>query len=218
MNEKLENKNIISQLESHAERSQAPEEGESGTPRQTEELEKTLAAKKDEVQTLQDKYIRLAAEFENYKKLAQKEQRECTRFANERILKELLPIGDNLERAIRSARDARGRGNDGLIQGIELTLKQFVEVLAKFGVRQITSVGEPFDPSCHQAVARKESDAVPENTVTEEHQKGYYLHDRILRAAMVTVATPPTGSQKESGGAVEGNGHGAAPNAGKTLN
>lgn len=157
-------------------------------------LKQALTAKIDEAQGLQEKYLRLAAEFDNFKKLAQKEQREFSRFANENILKELLPIIDNLERAIQSAKELKeNRSSNGLIQGVELTLKQFLEALTKFGVQPITSVGEPFDPTHHQAVARVES-AAPENSVVEEYQKGYRLHDRILRAAMVTVSAGRVGS------------------------
>lgn len=159
-----------------------------------EELQQTLAAKTQEIQGLNDKYLRLAAEFENSKRLAQKDQQEFTRFANDKILKELLPIIDNLERAVRSAKESGG--GDSLIRGVELTLKQFAEMLQRFGVRQMVSVGKAFDPAYHQAVARVESATVPENAVVEEHQKGYLLHDRILRPAMVTVAGTPTGDGK----------------------
>src|SRR5207244_10108887 len=107
-------------------------------------------------------------------------------FANESLLKELLPVIDNLERAVRSSTE--NQGPDGLIQGMELIMKQFMETLAKFGVHPIPSVGKAFDPSRHQAVARVESNTVPAGSVVEELQRGYYLHDRILRAAMVTVA------------------------------
>lgn len=158
---------------------------------QLEELQKMLAAKAEEAKGLQEKYLRLAAEFENYKKLSLREQRESSLFANERILKDLLPIIDNLERAVRAAKDSPS-GN-GLLQGVELTLKQFSETLAKFGVTAIPSIGEPFDPAHHQAVTRLESATQPENTVVEEYQKGYRLHERILRAAMVAVATPGSG-------------------------
>jgi molecular chaperone GrpE len=147
--------------------------------------------KSEEVQALQNKYLRLAAEFENYKRLAQRDQREHARFANEQILKELLPIIDNLERAIKFSKDSAA-GN-GLIQGVELTLKQFLETLGKFGVRPISSVGEVFDPSRHQAVAHVRAEA-PDKTVVEEYQKGYLLHDRVLRAAMVAVAAGPDDS------------------------
>ncbi len=155
------------------------------------------AAQADELQALQEKYLRLAAEFENYKRLAQRDQREFFRFANESLLKELLPIADNLERALGCAK--KRDGNDGLVQGVELTLKQFLETLSKFGVRPIASVGEVFDPTKHQAVARVESSDKPDHSIVEELQKGYLLHDRVLRAAMVTVATSQSGNSEPSG-------------------
>lgn len=154
-----------------------------------EEAKQSLTRKADEVRGLQDKHLRLAAEFENYKRLTQRDHREFARFANENILRELLPIVDNLERAIQSVKTSAGR--DGLVQGIELTLKQFQETLKKFGVQEVPTVGTTFDPGRHQAVARTESATDPENTVIMEHQKGYLLHDRILRPAMVTVALSP---------------------------
>ncbi len=150
------------------------------------DLEQALASKTEEAKTFQDKYLRLAAEFENFKRLAQKQKQEYSQFANESLLKELLPIVDNLERALKCVQE--GRTTDGLIQGIELTSKQFTETLARFGVRPIVSLGVPFDPTRHQAVAQQESKTAAENSVIEEYQKGYQLHDRILRAAMVVVA------------------------------
>lgn len=168
------------------------EPGKSGADQPVEgpaegiDLEPALAAKTEEAKTFQDKYLRLAAEFENFKRLAQKQKQEYSQFANESLLKELLPIVDNLERALKCVQE--GRTTDGLVQGVELTLKQFTETLARFGVKPIASLGVPFDPTCHQAVARQESKTAAENTVIEEYQKGYQLHDRILRAAMVAVA------------------------------
>jgi molecular chaperone GrpE len=164
-------------------------EENSVTESDSNELEQALVAKADEVKALNDRYLRLAAEFENYKRLAQRDQREQTKFANENILKELLPIVDNLQRAVDFSKSATGC--DQLIEGVQLTLKQFLETLSKFGIKQITSVGEPFDPSRHQAVATIASNDQPEHTIIQEHQPGYLLHDRILRAAMVTVAAAP---------------------------
>jgi molecular chaperone GrpE len=159
-------------------------------PEHKDEGERASAEKDktEEVQVLQNKYLRLAAEFENYKRLAQRDQREQAKFANETVLKELLPVIDNLERAIGFSQGHSG--SDGLIQGIELTHKQFLETLSKFGVRPIGSVGEMFDPSRHQAVAYVPSPGAADNTIVEEYQKGYLLHDRVLRAAMVAVAAP----------------------------
>jgi molecular chaperone GrpE len=151
-----------------------------------EDLKRSLEAKDAECRNAHDKYLRLAAEFDNYKRLSQRDQRDQIKFGNEHLLKELLPVVDNLERAIKSAKD--NGGSDALIQGVELTLKQFVGTLTKFGVTPVESVGRPFDPTTQQAVAQVESDMVPEHSVVEEFQKGYLLHDRILRAAMVSVS------------------------------
>jgi molecular chaperone GrpE len=152
-----------------------------------DDVSRALAAKTDECQALQDKLLRLAAEFENYKRLAQRDQREYSRFANEQLLKALLPVVDNLERAIQSAKASPD--SNTVIEGVQLTLKQFLEVLSKAGVQPIASVGQPFDPARHQAVTRVENAHSPENTVMEELQKGYLLHERVLRPAMVAVAT-----------------------------
>jgi molecular chaperone GrpE len=140
----------------------------------------------EELQIYQDKYIRLAAEFENYKRRAQRDQSDAIRYANESLLKSLLSTLDNLERAIQCGKDAGASGS--LLEGVELTHKQFLETVEKLGVRQVSSTGSLFDPNMHQAVAQVESETVEPNTVVEEFQKGYFLHDRILRPAMVTVA------------------------------
>ena len=157
-----------------------------------------LAAKEEELKALNDKYLRLAAEFDNYKRLTQRDQRDQIRFGNEQLLKELLPVVDNLERAIKAARDSKG--SDGLVQGVDLTLKQLNGALGRFGVQPIPTVGEAFDPSGHQAVATVPSDQVPEKHIVEEFQRGYRLHDRILRPAMVTVSkgTGSNGTGEES--------------------
>lgn len=146
-----------------------------------------LAAKEGELKALNDKYLRLAAEFDNYKRLAQRDQRDQIRFGNEHLLKELLPVVDNLERAIKAAKGAKSA--EGLVQGVDLTLKQLQGVLGKFGVQSIPTMGQPFDPSGHQAVATVPSSQVPDQHVVEEFQRGYRLHDRILRPAMVTVSS-----------------------------
>lgn len=156
----------------------------------------------EELQMFQDKYLRLAAEFENYKRRAQRDQNDSIRFGNESLLKNLLPIIDNLERAIQCAKDAGTSGP--LLEGVELTHKQFLETVGKVGVRQLSTTGNSFDPAIHQAVTQVESENTEPNTVIEEFQKGYLLHDRILRPAMVSVAkekselTEP-GSTEESG-------------------
>lgn len=151
------------------------------------ELQQALAAKAEECQGLNDRYLRSAAEFENYKRLAQRDQRDQIRYGNEQILKELLPVVDSLERAVKAAKDS---GNsESLVQGVELTLKQLMGALTKFGIQPVSTVGQPFDPTAHHAVMSVASTQIPEHHVVEEFQRGYRLHDRILRAAMVSVST-----------------------------
>lgn len=150
------------------------------------DLSNQLLEKDEELHALNDKYLRLAAEFDNYKRRVQRDQQDTIRYANEKLFKDLLPTLDNLERALQSGRE-QGR-IEGLLEGVDLTYKHFLDTLQKMGIKQVTSVGESFDPARHQAVGQVESTTVPENVVVDEYQKGYFLHDRILRPAMVTVA------------------------------
>jgi molecular chaperone GrpE len=151
------------------------------------ELQQALVAKAEEVKSLNDKYLRLAAEFDNYKRLTQRDQRDQIRFGNEQLLKELLPVVDNLERAIKASQE--GGNSDVLIQGVDLTLKQLTGVLSRFHVKPVETVGQLFNPATHHSVTSVASKKVPEQHVVEEFQRGYLLHDRILRAAMVSVST-----------------------------
>lgn len=156
------------------------------------ELQQALTAKTEEAKGLNDKYLRLAAEFDNYKRLTQRDQRDQIRFGHESLLKELLPVVDNLERAIKASRE--GGSSDVLIQGVELTLKQLTGALTRFHVSPIETIGKPFDPATHQSVTSVASEKVPEHHVVDEFQRGYLLHDRILRAAMVSISTGRTDS------------------------
>ena len=158
-----------------------------------EDLRQSLQSKTAECQASQDNYLRLAAEFDNYNRLTQRDQRDQVKFGNEQLLRELLPVVDNLDRAIKSGKE--NPKHDSLTQGVELTFKQLLGVLSKFGVKPIDTIGRPFDPTTQQAMAQVESDSVPEQSVVEEFQKGYLLHDRILRAAMVSVSKGPAGSE-----------------------
>ena len=160
------------------------------------DLQLALAAKAEEVKALNDKYLRLAAEFENYKRLIQRDQRDQIRFGNEQLLKELLPVVDNLERAIKSSRE--GGSSEVLIQGVDLTLKQLTGALTRFHVVPVETVGRPFDPATHQAVTSVASDKVADQHIVDEFQRGYLLHDRILRAAMVSVSAGRANGAPES--------------------
>jgi len=156
------------------------------------------AASADAAQAAVERYLRLAAEFENYKKRAQKDQVEYVKYANERLLKDLLPVLDNLQRALEHAQQPGS--TNGLVQGVELTYKQYEETLSRFGVQPIPSVGLPFDPAVHQAVAMVDAKEGQEpNTIVAEHEKGYYLYDRVLRPAMVTVVASNKAAEDREG-------------------
>lgn len=165
-------------------------EGQAGTQEtpemEIERLRLEMPKKDEELRNLHDKYLRICADFENYKKRSMKEQMESAKYANERILKELLPVIDNLERAILHSKETSDL--KGLVEGVELTYKQFLDSLGRFGVKVVQSIGEPFDPSRHQALGQVESDKHDENIVIEELQKGYLLEDRMLRPALVNIS------------------------------
>jgi len=153
--------------------------------------DEALAAKAQEVERLQDRLVRLQAEFENYKKRMVREKAEFLKFAAEGLLLELLPVLDNLERAIASAR-AETAGREAVVEGIDMIARLFRATLEKAGVKPMDAVGKPFDPSLHQAVAQVESPGEEDNVVVGEIQKGYLLEGRVLRAAMVKVSRAPS--------------------------
>ena len=155
------------------------------------------APEPDELARTQDRLLRLQAEFDNYKKRLARERAEYLKFANEGMLLDILPVLDNLDRAIAAAQAAATPA--ALLDGIHMTARLFRSVLEKHGVKPIESVGKPFDPSVHQAVAQVES-AGPDNLVVDEIQKGYLLEGRVLRAAMVRVSRTPAGTAEGEGG------------------
>jgi len=154
-------------------------------------LEEQLAAAQEEARKNWDLYLRERADLDNFRRRAQKEKEDLARFANENILKELLPVLDNLERAIEHARQESGAGEEGLRQGVEMTLGLFAKSLEKFGVTPIQAEGTPFDPAWHEAMGQLESAEHPANTVVKELQKGYQLNGRLLRPTLVMVAKVP---------------------------
>jgi molecular chaperone GrpE len=153
-------------------------------------LEAALAAKAQEVERLQDRLVRLQAEFENYKKRVTRERAEFLKYAAEGLLLEFLPVLDNLERGIASAR-VESTNREAVVDGIEMIARLFRAALEKAGVKPMESVGKPFDPNLQQAVAQVESAEWGDNVVVEEIQKGYLLEGRVLRAAMVKVSRAP---------------------------
>ncbi len=152
------------------------------------ELKKKLEEKEKEIKEHHDRLLRLAADFENYKKRAAKDKEDWTKFANEDLLRAILPFIDNLERAINHAQKVADTGV--LIEGVRLTIEQILQTLNKFGLSSFQSVGKPFDPTVHEAMLVVETDQHEPNQVVEEFQKGYLLNDRLLRPATVSVSKP----------------------------
>ena len=159
------------------------------------ELESRLEAKEEEAKETYDRLLRVSADFENYKKRSAREIEEFRKYANQSLLKEMLSVVDNLELAINSSNDKK-KSDQHLIEGLNLTLNEILRVFEKFNVKPIAAQGKAFDPAFHEAVMREETDDFPENTVVSEFQKGYLIHDRLLRPAMVVVAVPKT-TQKD---------------------
>jgi len=146
-----------------------------------------------ELQDARDKYLRLYAEFENYKKRVGKDKEELMKYGNEKLLHELLPVIDHLEMALKHATND---ASSGLVQGVEMTLKELKKTLQKFGLTEIAADGQSFNPLIHHAMAQVERDDVDENTVIEEYRKGYMLNDKVIRAAMVAVSKKPVKDEK----------------------
>ncbi|HSL48898.1 MAG TPA: nucleotide exchange factor GrpE [Candidatus Deferrimicrobiaceae bacterium] len=151
-------------------------------------LREALEAKTREVEAQQDRYVRAVAEFDNVRKRSAREREEYTRYANESLLRDILPVLDNLDRALQAARSEPATS---LTTGVELIQRELLRILEKFGLTAFTSVGQPFDPERHEAIARVPSTDLPDMTVAGETARGYLLHGRVLRPAMVTVAVAP---------------------------
>ena len=150
-------------------------------PWQQQLAEQTKAAQEN-----LDRALRLAAEMENLKKRLEREKAELLQFANESLIKELLPVVDNLELALEHGRQAETPAS--FLEGIELVHQGFLKALARFGVTPLAAVGQPFDPAYHNAVMQEATPEVPDCSVLKELQKGYLMHQRLLRPAMVVVA------------------------------
>jgi len=151
------------------------------------DLEEKLAAAQAEAGENHDRMLRMAAEYDNYKKRTARELEDLKKYATENLIRQLLNVVDNLERAIASA-SADGKNDQSVVDGVVLTLAEITKILEKHHVRPIEAMGEPFDPTFHQAMCQEENDDYPPNTVVQEFQKGYLIHDRLLRPTMVVVS------------------------------
>ncbi|MBI4389952.1 MAG: nucleotide exchange factor GrpE [Nitrospinae bacterium] len=153
-------------------------------------LKDDLARKENELEETRSQMLRLRADTDNFKKRISKEKSDFALFANEKLLKELIGIYQNLERAL-AAPDVNVKS---LKEGVDMILKQFTSFLEKEKVLPIPALGEKFDPSKHEALAQIESDKHDENTVVEEYSKGYFLHERVLLPARVVISKKPAGA------------------------
>ena len=159
-------------------------------------LNAIIQEKDKEIAELKDKYLRVLADSENARKRIRQQSEESVRIQKEALLRELLPIVDNLERAVDAA---RGGGNGkSIVEGVDLVLRSMHDLLRNQGVTQMSALGQPFDPSRHEAVGHVESSVHQPNTVVEEFNRGYQIGERTLRPARVTVAKPadPEGDEE----------------------
>jgi molecular chaperone GrpE len=154
-----------------------------------QEQEKVIEERGKEITELRDRLLYQQAEFENFKKLKAKEKQEALRFGNETLIKEILPVIDNLGRAIEHA--SKTAESKNIVDGVELTLNGLLKVLEKFGVQRVEAQHKKFDPNLHEAVYEEEREDVEPGTVVGELQKGYMMDGRLLRPAMVSVAKKP---------------------------
>jgi molecular chaperone GrpE len=150
-------------------------------------MEEKVESLKKEAAENHDRLLRMAAEFENYKKRTTREMNDFRKFANENFAKAMLPVVDSLDLAIESSGNDQ-QTNSSVVEGVTMTLNEIYKVFEQFGVKPFESLGKTFNPVFHQAMMREETEAYPENTVSRELQKGYMIHDRLLRPAMVVVS------------------------------
>lgn len=159
------------------------EEAVTERPDPSPETPETDEGLRQENTELKNRYLRTLADFDNLRKRTEREKADFARYATSGVLKDLIPALDNFDRALEHS-DA----DDEFHKGVELIYKQLYDVLTKHGLRTIDEVGAHFDPNIHEAVVREEDSSVPSHTVTAILQKGYFLHDRLLRPALVKVA------------------------------
>jgi len=184
--------------ESELNKETVPSNEEVAEPEGTETIEEFPVDEKErltaELKETTDKYLRLYAEFENYKKKVNKDKEELIKYGNEKLIYELLPIIDNLEMALEHSKN---EASEGIVQGVEITLKELMRTLQKFELTAIDSMGKPFDPAVHHAMTLVERDDIEENIVVEEFRKGYMFRDKVIRASLVGVSKKPAKCKEE---------------------
>lgn len=170
----------------------AAEKAEQADP-EVSDPARELSEAREEIASLRDRMLRMAADTENFKKRVERDRLTSLKYAGEAIFREILPVVDNLERAIGQGANMEGADAEkklqALLEGVQLTLRSLIATLEKFEVKHIDCVGKPFDPQHQDAMTMEASDAVPANHVLIEFEKGYYYKDRLLRAAKVVVSS-----------------------------
>ncbi|MEJ2183570.1 MAG: nucleotide exchange factor GrpE [Nitrospirota bacterium] len=161
-------------------------------PEQREAREEEAPSAEAAREEMKEKYLRLYAEFENYRKRVAKDREELLRYGNESLLADLLPSLDNLEIALEHA--AAGETAGALVEGVENTLRELYRTLEKYGVKRIEALDRPFDPAYHHAISQEEREDVEPGIVVEELRKGFIYGDKVLRAPLVSVSKRPEGS------------------------
>jgi molecular chaperone GrpE len=159
-------------------------------------MEEKVESLEKEAKEAHDRLLRVSAEFENYKKRSAREMNDFRKFANESFVKAMLPVIDNLDRAIESSNNEK-HTDRSMVEGVNMTLKEILKVLEQFGVKRFDSLGNIFDPGLHQAVMQEETKEHDDNSVIKELQKGYMMHDRLVRPAMVVVSKKPEKQKKK---------------------
>jgi molecular chaperone GrpE len=154
-----------------------------------------LAEAKAEAARMKDQWMRTAADFDNFRKRSRRELEDTRKAGKEDLLKEFLPVFDNLERAIQSAQ--RATDVKAVAEGLQMVLRQYIDTLARGGITKVPTVGSRFDPAHHEAIQQIETDDQPPGMVVAEVQPGYAQGDRLIRAAMVVVAKPKSKDASE---------------------
>lgn len=183
---------LIDEAMKSVEKNQVPAKKEDLEPSEARTEQDNPPPPSDE---MYDRLLRVTADFDNFRKRTQKEKSELVRYGNEQLLRDVIPILDNFERAVEHSRKATDA--ESIRTGVELILNQLKSTLERFGVKSRSAAGEKFDPLIHEAVNHVPSAEHPPHTVIEEHQKAYFLHDRLIRPALVTVSKGPDESGPE---------------------
>ncbi len=166
-----------------------------------------IAELEESVNQYKDQLLRKAAEFENYKRRTENDLASMVRFSTEELITKLLPVLDDFERSLKMSKERGGtseNGNDesGFIRGVELIYAKFKKLLETHGVKEMSVIGQPFDPNLHDALLQMPKEGVPPHTVIEQVDKGYMLHDKVIRHARVIVSADQSGESDVNGGGV----------------